>query len=318
MCFWLLNEVTTLGWLQHRQSCSSIFFRWEPVTNISFPHCHPNDRCCSLHLHHQKSPRRKEEGRRYCGNSRMTCVCKIPSTFVGRAVQTLGTSNRVPPFNILVSLGKNRMQITAAPVLGVVVACARAWHCDQESPRRSIRPWQAPTSCASLPGCCRVGGAGRTCAASRSPFCLLRRSRLQTWMHMTTTTISRSCCRGAYAGPSTLARSSFPRQPVALTSTLLNAVVVATAPPFILPLLFLPTVTSPPSPSSPSPPPSPVTVIFVMVVIVAAILRSLDALPREQNEPPWGRFRYATTERPCNHVASYFQIGRERVSGSGN
>ncbi len=47
----------------HR-SGSSIFFPLQPVTNISFPHCHPNDCHCSLHLHCKKSPRQKEEGQR--------------------------------------------------------------------------------------------------------------------------------------------------------------------------------------------------------------------------------------------------------------
>jgi hypothetical protein len=32
--------------------------------NISFPHRHPDDCHCSLHLHRKKSPRQKEEGQR--------------------------------------------------------------------------------------------------------------------------------------------------------------------------------------------------------------------------------------------------------------
>jgi hypothetical protein len=71
-------------------------------------------------------------------------------------------------------------------------------------------------------------------------------------------------------------------------STLLKAVVVA-VPTFILPLLFLPPITSPPSLSSLSLPPSPIKVIFVVAAIVAAILQLLDALPQEQNKPPWGQ-----------------------------
>jgi hypothetical protein len=31
---------------------------------ISFPHRHPNDCHCSLHLHRKKSPKQKEEGQR--------------------------------------------------------------------------------------------------------------------------------------------------------------------------------------------------------------------------------------------------------------
>jgi hypothetical protein len=45
-------------------------------------------------------------------------------------------------------------------------------------------------------------------------------------------------------------------------------------------------------------PPSPVTVIFIVVAIVAAILRLLDALPGERNEPPWELFRHATAGAP--------------------
>ncbi len=45
-------------------SCSSIFFLSQPVTNISFPHRHPNNSCCLLRLHRKKSPRQKEEGQR--------------------------------------------------------------------------------------------------------------------------------------------------------------------------------------------------------------------------------------------------------------
>ncbi len=44
-----------------------------------------------------------------------------------------------------------------------------------------------------------------------------------------------------HAGPPPLARSSLPRRPVTLTSTPLKAVVVA-APPFFLPLVFLPSL----------------------------------------------------------------------------
>jgi hypothetical protein len=52
---------------------------------------------------------------------------------------------------------------------------------------------------------------------------------------------ARSATRAHHAGPLPLACSSLPRQPVTLTSTSLEAVVVA-APPFILPLLFLPSL----------------------------------------------------------------------------
>jgi hypothetical protein len=48
----------------HHHSHSSIFFPSQPVTNISFPHRHPDDCHCSLHLHRKKSPRQKEEGQR--------------------------------------------------------------------------------------------------------------------------------------------------------------------------------------------------------------------------------------------------------------
>jgi hypothetical protein len=51
----------------------------------------------------------------------------------------------------------------------------------------------------------------------------------------------RFATRAHHAGPPPLACSPLPRQPVTLTLTSLKAVVVA-APPFILPLLFLPSL----------------------------------------------------------------------------
>ncbi len=36
----------------------------QPMTNISFPHHHPNNCRCSLHLHRKKFPRQKDEGQR--------------------------------------------------------------------------------------------------------------------------------------------------------------------------------------------------------------------------------------------------------------
>ncbi len=42
----------------HR-SCSTIFFPSQPMMNISFPHHHPDDCHCSLHLHCKKSHDRR-------------------------------------------------------------------------------------------------------------------------------------------------------------------------------------------------------------------------------------------------------------------
>jgi hypothetical protein len=67
---------------------------------------------------------------------------------------------------------------------------------------------------------------------------------------------ARSAAGAHFAGPLPLSRSSLLWRPATPMSMLLEAVIVA-APPFILPLGFLPPITLPPTSSSPSPPPLP-------------------------------------------------------------